>query len=105
MELSLVINAGQLAHSMHDPICDKAAPHRLQGKPGCEDCHEALSRVADELTLISSHVPFSSSNLRSFALRTTRLSSSESESLDPTINLHGAAVISASAKAFTFTLE
>ena len=38
-------------------------------------------------TLISSQVPFSSSKRRSFALRTTRLSSSESESLEPTMNL------------------
>lgn len=48
------------------------------------------TRVGDVLTLISSHVPFSSSNLRSLALRTTRLSSSESESLDPTMNLQRA---------------
>lgn len=60
------------------------------GKPPHTSIHyrEVQNQKQTELTLISSHVSLSSSNLRSFALLTTRLSSSESESLDPTMNLH-----------------
>ena len=66
-------------------------PVMFEDKIACLACDIAQRGVL--LTLISSQVLLSSSKRRSLALRTTRLLSSESESLSAKRNLHTSAPV------------